>query len=131
MSMRSSESKSTRAPSEILPPSGRANPAMQFRVVVFPPPDGPRIIVKPADASNSASSVKLFEVRYAMRTDRRPSLSLLLPDAICRNTLLTMHRPDRPDSAVERIGDRQRDERKRHQQNRHVIRAGVVERLHM
>ena len=46
------ESKSTRVPRVICPESGRTNPATQFSKVVFPHPDGPSSIVKPADVSN-------------------------------------------------------------------------------
>jgi len=64
------ESKSTRVPTVIRPESGRTNPATQFSNVVFPHPDGPSSIVKPADVSNSASKVKALESRQVTRTDR-------------------------------------------------------------
>ena len=77
-----SNRRALRAPRVIRPASGRTNPAMQFSRVVFPQPDGPSSIVKPADVSNSASSVKAFESRRVTCTERSPLPVALSPDAM-------------------------------------------------
>ena len=72
MSIRFSESKSTRPPMMMRPPSGVVSPARQLSSVVLPEPDAPKRIVIPGGAVKSHSSVN-SPSDLRMATESNPS----------------------------------------------------------